>query len=278
MAMLALALAPTGVGAQSNPLPGLEPIPAPATTLFADGTAATDGVRTLSLSQAHDLDPSGQTIVVSGQGYEEFKGIYLAFCLVPPLNEKPSPCGGGIDLEGETGASQWISSNPPDYGVGLAIPYGPGGSFSLALNVGPLIGDTIDCRRVSCAVVTRNDHVRSSDRSQDILVPVTFGSAAAAPVEVPTGPDTPVSSNEVPGVVTDPGAPTTPPPGEDTTTTAPPATTTTTTPTVEQASAPPEGGSGSALPWVLGGVAGAAAIAGAVAWFVLSRRGSGAAS
>ncbi len=272
-AMLALALASPGAGAQPAPLPGLEPIPAPATSLSADGTSATDGTRTLTVSTAHDIDPSGQTIVVSGEGYVEFKGIYIAFCLVPPLNQKPSPCGGGIDLDGGTGASQWISSNPPDYGVGLAIPYGPGGSFSVELNVGPLIGDTVDCRRVSCAVTTRNDHMRSMDRSQDIFVPVTFASGSPAPQDPSTGPEEPVSSDVPPGGAAEPGD-TTPPP-VDTTVELPPSTTTT-APTVEQASGPPEGGSGNALPWILGGVAGAVAIAGAATWFVLSRRGSSA--
>ena len=149
--------------------------------------SASDGRRTLTVSQNTNLDPNGQAVTVTGSGFEEHKGIYLAFCVEPLPGQKPTPCGGGIDMEGETGASVWISSNPPDYGVGLAIPYGPGGSFSQTISISPMIGN-IDCRRVQCVVASRNDHTRASDRSQDLFVPISF----ATPQEpVDPGPDQP---------------------------------------------------------------------------------------
>ena len=135
----------------------------------------TDGTRTLTVSKTVNLDPNGESVAVSGSGYDESKGIYIALCVIPPAGQLPSPCGGGANLGGEGANSFWISSDPPSYAENLAIPYGPGGSFSVNLAVGPLIGTTHDCRVVACAVVTRSDHVRLNDRSQDILVPVSFG-------------------------------------------------------------------------------------------------------
>jgi hypothetical protein len=156
----------------------------PASALQSGGNSVSDGQRTLSVSQVTDLDPAGHVVQVTGSGYDTFKGIYVAFCVVPPANQVPSPCGGGMDMSGTSGASHWISSNPPPYGVAVAVPYGPGGSFSVALAIAPTIG-AVDCRTVQCAVVTRNDHQRSTDRSQDVFVPVSFAAlpqAAPAPV------------------------------------------------------------------------------------------------
>ena len=121
---------------------------------------------------------SGETIVVSGQHYDETIGIYVAMCKVVPQGKLPSPCGGGADKTGVAGASEWISSNPPSYGVGLAKPYLPGGRFSVKVKVSPIIavpkGKAIDCRKVACAIYTRADHTRGDDRSYDLALPITF--------------------------------------------------------------------------------------------------------
>jgi hypothetical protein len=190
-----------------RPAAALDPtIPAPVTRLSADGRTATDGERTLSASVVAGLDLGGQRIEVSGSGYDTFKGIYVAFCVVPPTNQTPTPCGGGADQSGTSGASHWISSNPPPQGVGVAEPYGPGGSFRVSIAVSPTIGPPggapIDCRRVRCAVVTRNDHTRSTDRGQDIFVPVAFaagvGTATTPPPTAPTTTTPPTSAPVVP--------------------------------------------------------------------------------
>jgi hypothetical protein len=121
---------------------------------------------------------SGDLLVVSGQHYDETIGIYVAFCKVVTSGKLPSPCGGGADKSGITGASEWISSNPPSYGVGLAKPYLPGGRFTVKLKVSPIIavpnGKAIDCRKTACAIYTRADHTRGDDRSYDLAVPLTF--------------------------------------------------------------------------------------------------------
>ncbi|MFI5846237.1 hypothetical protein ACIA8B_08545 [Micromonospora chalcea] len=143
------------------------------------GTATGSGGQKLTVTPSTGLSRSGATVSVSGRGYDVDKGIYVAYCVDNGPGVPATPCGGGADTSGSLGASQWISSNPPSYAEGLPKPYGPGGSFSVTVKVTPTIGD-VDCTVRRCAVVTRADHTRASDRSQDVRVPVTFAAAAGA--------------------------------------------------------------------------------------------------
>lgn len=136
--------------------------------------SVSDGTRTLTVTQSTGLSESGQTITVTGSGYDVNKGIYVALCVATPKGVLPSPCGGGVDMEGDGGASVWISDNPPSYAAGLPRPYGPGGSFRVSFKVGPVIDKFNDCRAVRCAIVTKSDHTINSDRSQDLQIPVSF--------------------------------------------------------------------------------------------------------
>ncbi|MCY7416899.1 MAG: ABC transporter substrate-binding protein [Chloroflexi bacterium] len=147
----------------------------------AQSSATGAGGQTLTVSAVSDLDPAGVKVSVTGSGYDMGKGIYVSFCVIPPPGTLPTPCGGGIDLTGSGGGTVWISSNPPIYATGLTTPYGLNGSFSVQLTVEAALDDTIDCRLVACAVVTRNDHTRSDDRSQDVIVPVTFRGTPPSP-------------------------------------------------------------------------------------------------
>ncbi|WP_108664295.1 hypothetical protein [Euzebya rosea] len=132
-----------------------------------------------------DLDPAGHTVTVRGDGYDTTKGIYVAWCVVPPPGQVPSPCGGGADQEGTSESSVWVSSNPPPYGVGLARPYGLGGTFEVDLVVTRWINDEVDCLVTACAVTTRNDHTRTNDRSQDVFHPVSFRAEPTTQPEQP---------------------------------------------------------------------------------------------
>jgi iron complex transport system substrate-binding protein len=149
--------------------------------VHAQSTAAGAGGQTLTVSTTTDLDPAGTMVTVTGSGYDTSKGIYVSFCVVPPPGQIPTPCGGGIDLTGTGGGTVWISSDPPVYATGLTTPYGPNGSFAVSLKVEAALNADIDCRLVACAVVTRNDHTRTNDRSQDVFVPLTFSGVAASP-------------------------------------------------------------------------------------------------
>lgn len=112
-------------------------------------------------------------ITVTGRGFDETVGIYLALCVVPKKGALPTPCGGGVNKNGVGESSYWISSNPPPYGQNLAMEYLPGGRFSQALNITKRIGK-FDCTKVKCAITVRADHIREGDRSRDIFIPIKF--------------------------------------------------------------------------------------------------------
>lgn len=142
---------------------------------------------TLTVSKTSGLDPDGESVTVTGSGYDTSKGVYVALCDTAGASatQAPSPCIGGVDMDGGGGSSAWISSNPPPYGEGLATPYtgsGANGGFTVELTVKGSDEHT-DCLSAAtdCAVVTRNDHLRSSDRSQDKFVPVTFSGQTGDP-------------------------------------------------------------------------------------------------
>jgi iron complex transport system substrate-binding protein len=179
----------------------------------AQTTQMGSGGQTLTVSATSDLDPAGVTVTATGSGYDTSKGIYVSFCVVPPPGQLPTPCGGGIDLTGTGGGTVWVSSNPPIYATGLTTPYGPGGTFSVKITVEAALDETTDCRLVACAVVTRNDHTRTDDRSQDVFVPVTFTGTPPSPApSLAAGgspsaqPSAPVANPSASGTATDPAA------------------------------------------------------------------------
>ena len=112
-------------------------------------------------------------VTVTGRGFDETVGIYLALCVVPKPGERPTPCGGGVNKSGMGESSYWISSNPPPYGKALAIEYLPGGRFSQEINITRRVGK-FDCTKVKCAITVRADHIREGDRSRDIFIPIKF--------------------------------------------------------------------------------------------------------
>lgn len=128
---------------------------------------------TLTVTPVRGLDPAGATLRVKGRGFDPTIGIYVALCVTPRRGQVPSPCGGGVNTSGQNPASAWISSNPPPYGTSLATAFRKGGRFSVVLQVSALIGD-VDCRTVSCSIVTRADHTHPGDRRSDVSVPVMF--------------------------------------------------------------------------------------------------------
>ncbi|MFI1963173.1 immunoglobulin I-set domain protein [Streptomyces pathocidini] len=127
----------------------------------------------LTVTPVNGLAVEDQKLTVTGSGYDEKKGIYVALCVDNGPGELPTPCIGGVDMTGGAHTSAWISSNPPDYGEELAIPYGAGGSFEVELTVDAK-DEFTDCFKVKCVVATRADHTLSADRSQDVKVPVSF--------------------------------------------------------------------------------------------------------
>jgi hypothetical protein len=147
----------------------------------APASATGPNGQTLTVSEATGLATDGARLTVTGKGYDEAKGIYVAFCKDNGPGRAASPCGGGADTSGRTGGSQWISSKPPPYGRGLAKPYTTGGAFTVRITVKARISDTVDCAKVTCVVFTRADHTRTADRTADVRIPVSFGGDGGVP-------------------------------------------------------------------------------------------------
>ncbi len=128
----------------------------------------------------------GQRIVVTGEGFDPGRGIYVAICAVPAdASTKPGPCLGGVPEtdaaeQAEEGAVQWAPSNwiNDDWAWRLfgARGFEQDGSFTAYLAV-PAPADAesgLDCTAVDCAIVTRNDHTAAGDRVQDVVLRVGF--------------------------------------------------------------------------------------------------------
>lgn len=146
-------------------------ITTPASAKSSQKTVTGPKGQTLTVSATSVRD--GQVLKVTGGKYNKKIGIYLAFCVVNAKGVVPSPCGGGVNTSGGSKSSIWISSNPPEYGKTLAIPFSKSGGFNQSLTVSRFIGD-VDCAIVKCAVVTRADHTKSTYRKADVIVPVKF--------------------------------------------------------------------------------------------------------
>ena len=126
----------------------------------------------VTASATKNLHAGGQRIVVGGRKFDPRVGVYVALCVIPERGQTPTPCGGGVDIQGASGSSAWISSNPPPYARSLVQPFKNKG-FRTTITVSSKIGD-IDCREVPCAITVRADHLRSRDRSHDVFIPVSF--------------------------------------------------------------------------------------------------------
>ena len=139
----------------------------------ASSAASVKGAQGQVLSVSKTSVKDGAMLTVNGKYFDETVGIYLAFCVIPPKGKVPTPCGGGVNKAGVGDASFWISSNPPPYGDGLAIPFAPGGRFTEVVAVTRKIGK-FDCRKVKCAITVRSDHLHEGDRSHDIYIPISI--------------------------------------------------------------------------------------------------------
>src|SRR5690625_6229109 len=83
-----------------------------APTAFAVTTETGPDGQELTVSQTA-LEPEGSKVTVSGTGFREDVGIYVALCVIPETGEAPGPCLGGVDMTGESGSSVWVATDPP---------------------------------------------------------------------------------------------------------------------------------------------------------------------
>lgn len=146
-----------------------------ATPAPASAATTVRGADGQSISVATTKFSKNSSVTVSGRGFDETVGIYLAYCLLPKKGQPPTPCGGGINQDGLATSSLWISSNAPPYAGALAEPFLPGGRFTQSVSISKRIG-AIDCTKRKCAITVRADHLRQGDRSADLFLPITFTS------------------------------------------------------------------------------------------------------
>ncbi|WP_327332245.1 hypothetical protein [Streptomyces anulatus] len=145
----------------------------------------------LTVSATTGLDPAGEKVRVTGEGYGLKSGIYVALCKDNGDNRAPSPCLGGADMSGGSKTSQWIVPPGDPYEGDLARAFGPGGTFDVEIEIAAK-GDGLDCAEVACSLVTRADHRAGGDRTQDVRIPVAFagqepGEPGGEGVDVPAG-------------------------------------------------------------------------------------------
>ena len=141
--------------------------------LTAHAATSISGHEGQSITVATTQFKNNSKVNVTGKGFDETIGIYLAYCVLPKKGQAPTPCGGGADIQGVKEASFWISSNPTAYGAGLAIPFQAGGRFTQQVAITKKIGK-FDCTKVKCAITVRSDHLHEGDRTHDLFIPITF--------------------------------------------------------------------------------------------------------
>lgn len=139
----------------------------------ASGSASHNGF-TLTASNATGIAAAGETITVTGSGYNPANGYYVALCAVPEdysYGTKPSPCAGG-DGQGSSGvaASAWATNLP-----GGTSTIATNGTFTTQIHIART-NSGLDCAdaAVTCAIVSRRDHLNANDRTADVFIPVSF--------------------------------------------------------------------------------------------------------
>ena len=121
------------------------------------GPAAAGG---MSVSQTGNLDPAGQTVSVSGSGFQPSIQLYVALC------NPAVPSGGACD-----------------FGNFRVADVDGAGSFSTSLRVVAAFGAT-DCHQVTCAIQTSKVG-DGADRSQESSVGLSFAAAPPPPTAPP---------------------------------------------------------------------------------------------
>ena len=171
-------VATTGAGSQTSLTTSIATMTSgnsgavPSSAVPATTTSVVVNRPKLSVSQTTNLNPSGTSVTVRGTGFDVSKGVYVIVC----SQAAPGPqatCIGGVNIDGSSSSSVWVSSNPPNYAVGLTTPFQPDGSFIVDLVIVAKSG-ALDCTAIRCGVVTRSDHLRYTDRTQDVFVPISF--------------------------------------------------------------------------------------------------------
>ncbi|MCX6501398.1 MAG: HtaA domain-containing protein [Microbacterium sp.] len=119
---------------------------------------------TLTVSKTSGLNPAGETVTVTGSGYNPAQAMYLSTCTDVPLSEVSF----GFISAGCTTGAKLINPNPTR---DTQVKLNADGTFTTSFTVTPKTGST--------AIYTIADHTAQADRSQDAKVTVTFATTPA---------------------------------------------------------------------------------------------------
>lgn len=134
------------------------------------------GAPQVSASPYRALNPAGQTVTVTGQGFTPGIGVYVRLCK-QAAGAPGTPAGRPPGTDCHTPSDVWISPIPAS------------GTFTTTLNAVGTFG-SIDCLATQCGVFVRRDHLVPTDYSQDAFRPLSFGTAlSVGDVTVPEGAD-----------------------------------------------------------------------------------------
>jgi len=154
-------------------------------------TGDDERTRTISVEteagDAPELDAvsPGDQLVVTGDGFDGSRGLYVAVCAVPgEIDGKPGPCLGGVGSqeveEFEEGVVQYAASNWINEAFAWRL-FGARsfddtatGTFTAYIEVPPATDEGVDCTQVECGLYTRNDHTAANDRVQDLYLPLRW--------------------------------------------------------------------------------------------------------
>ena len=102
--------------APTTPPPTTEP---PTGTPHGTRTGEGPNGQTLTATPVDALDPAGTAVTVQGRGFTsaagfdlDEDGLYVAVCVDNGPGATPSPCVGGVDVEGSSGSAKWVTNNP----------------------------------------------------------------------------------------------------------------------------------------------------------------------
>ena len=154
-------------------------------------TGDDDRARTISVATESGAEPdlsavsAGDRLVVTGEGFDPDRGLYVAVCKVPDeLDGKPGPCLGGVGSqeveEFEEGVVQYAASNWINGAFAWRL-FGArsfddaaAGTFTAYIELPPVADENVDCGADQCGLYTRNDHTAVSDRVQDLYLPLSW--------------------------------------------------------------------------------------------------------
>ena len=121
-------------------------------------TAATK----ITLSPQYKVSHKSSYLTLTFKGLPADHGIYVQQCMKPKLNQAPSACN-----PAET-SKLWVSTVAADIQQGAKD-----GSKPVKMHVDAYFKKG-DCIHTTCVLAFTNDHMASSDRSEDQTIPFKF--------------------------------------------------------------------------------------------------------